>query len=519
MPIHSYGRFVGFGAHGQKPRGSPLVWDTIKSYFGRDPSLMQQIKLYHRSSPTLGNLYKSVSEYDKQYTSRPKNDSILEEILQEARKTFAPPEQVNLRHINDMKPEEFPMNTSPCLPYVQMINPTTGQTYKSKMECWDKARAMARRQAHFIKEGHSSRLYPSMVFAKGKICTRDKQKSRAIWGKPFPTLLMQAIFFRNLWNWYLRGKTPMAYRYTPFHKGYTYLRDDLELAGFNMHYQNILLSLDFSAYDTSIPPWLILEVYKMFESYINFSAYDYHGKPDPEKTRKLFWRLARECIDTRFRMPDGYEFQKRGGVDSGSFDFQLIECICTWIMIRYALRKLGFKDLFLSTLGDDSITLLEGVKEPSLADIARVILDVFGVTVNIEKSHIARSMDKAKFLGRYCRSGTPQRETADVILAALLPSRTDRTPVETAERVVALYYDSALGNFQARWFLQACWFALSKELIALGYNFSSHSWSNRWSKKFKMWGLKQPPQLKLPSDEDLFVLTETTLIKREIPFY
>lgn len=507
MPIDFIGRFQGFSAQSDKPRGNPIVWECIKNYFWRRPDVMEQIKLYHRSSPNLAALYGSVSEYDRVYTRRPQNDQLLDSVISDAEKIFCPPKKLKLLHINDMQQSDFPMNTSPCLPFVHMVNPSTGLPYKKKSECWTLARTMARRDAHFIKEGISDRLPAAMVFAKGKICTKDKIKSRAIWGKSFSTLIIQAVFFRELWKHYLKGSTPMAYGYTPFHRGVRKLQNDIERLGYkpiyNMH---PLLSLDFSKYDTSIPPWLILKVYGMFAGYLDFSKYKFHGTPDPGKTKKLFWRLARECIDTRFRMPDGYEYQKFGGVDSGSFDFQLIECICTWIMINYALRKQGRSSLFCTVLGDDSLTMVNGHSPVDMQHLSQTILNVFGVEVNLEKSQQDVDLSKVKFLGRQCVNGLPRKETADVILAALWPSRTDRSPLDLAERLVALSYDAAGTSVPISCFLRHCWDHVAKYMMSISYNTINHPWSTKWIKKFVMWGLPRPPDLRLPNYVDLFNL-------------
>jgi hypothetical protein len=209
-------------------------------------------------------------------------------------------------------------------------------------------------------------------------------------------------------------------------------------------------------------------------------------------------------------MPDGYEFQKYGGVDSGSFDFQLIECICTWIMINYALRKQGRSSLFCTTLGDDSLTMVDGVHPVDMERLRHDIADTFGVELNMEKSVQETELSKVKFLGRKCVNGTPVKETADVILAALLPSRTDSSPLDLAERLVALAYDSAGTSVPITAFLSHCWEQVAKYLQSISYNTVDHPWSQRWIKKFVMWGLPRPPDLRMPTMIDIFYLVNCT---------
>lgn len=299
----------------------------------------------------------------------------------------------------------------------------------------------------------------------------------------------------------------MAYGYTPFHRGMRKLQTDIELSGYKVAYnQHPLLSLDFKKYDTSIPPWLIFSVYNIFQGYLRFDKYKYHGTPDPEKTNKLYWRLARECVDTRFRMPDGYEFRKHGGVDSGSFDFQLIECVCTWIMINYALRKQNRSSLFCTVLGDDSLTMVDGVTPIDIERLRLDILNTFGVELNREKSSQETDLSKVKFLGRKCVNGLPVKETADVVLAALYPSRTDNSPLDLAERLVALAYDAAGTSVPITAFLRQCWDHVAKYMQSISYNTINHPWSPKWMKKFVMWGMSRPPDLRLPAMTDIFYL-------------
>jgi hypothetical protein len=484
----------------------------VKEYFGQSVSVMDQIKLYRRSIPGLADLYQAALKYDRKYTTKPKDDPLLDQVIEEARTVFSPPNKLPLRHINDMTEADFPMSTSPCLPYVQ-------KGFRTKRDCFKQARFDARLSSHRIKEDKPTKLPPSMVFAKGKICTKDQIKTRAIWGKSFMVLIMQAIFYLNLWKFYLLGTTPMAYGYKPYRGGFARLENDLYNAGF-LETRTLAVGMDFSAYDTSLPPWLLYECYKIFSSYLDFSRYEFHGRPDPSRTQKLFWRLCRESVSTPFLMPDGYLFIKHGGVDSGAFDFQLVECMATWIMIQYSLRSLGRKVLFCTTMGDDSLTVLEGAHAISFDEVSEVLTRIFGVSLNSTKSYQTIYYEQIKFLGRYLRNKSFVKPTVDTILAALYPAKTDSSPLETCERVIALYYDSAGTSPPAARFLKSVFMKLEPFLRESGYLTSAHSWSNRWMKKFTMWGMSPPRTLSLPSNEDLyFLLTSNKQPERRIGHY
>lgn len=498
MPIPCLGKFAGFGASFVPVRGSLPVWETLKEFYGQAPSVMEQIKLYRRSVPGLSDLYQAALKYDRRYTTKPKHDPILDQVLEEARTAFSPPTKVPLRHINDMTEKDFPMSTSPCLPYVQ-------RGIRTKKEAYQQAKFDARLSSHRIKEELPTKLPPSMVFAKGKICTKDVIKTRAIWGKSFMVLIMQAIFYLNLWKFYLLGTTPMAYGYKPYRGGFRKLEDDLFHSGFREG-KTLAFGMDFVAYDTSLPPWLLFECYKIFASYLDFDRYEFHGKPDPSRTERLFWRLCRESVSTPFLMPDGYLFVKHGGVDSGAFDFQLVECMCTWIMIRYALLKMQRKYLFLTTMGDDSLCVLADDYPLDFEAVNNILKEIFGVEVNASKSYQTRFYEEIKFLGRYLRSKSFRKPTVDTVLAALYPAKTDVSPIDTAERLIALFYDTAGSSPPAARFLKSCFMKIEPAIRDLGYLTSIHSWSNRWMKKFAMWGMSPPKYLKLPSNDVLYHL-------------
>jgi len=295
----------------------------------------------------------------------------------------------------------------------------------------------------------------------------------------------------------------MAYGVTTFRGGHRKLMDDVDHALMSAR-SPFIVSTDFTKYDTSIPPWLINRVYWILSQYLDFGAYSY-GTTDSSSMIDLYWKLADQCINTRFVMPDGQMYEKDGGVDSGSYDFQLIECICTWIMLQYAFKKMNVDTHFIYTLGDDSFTLTNSSYPIDFKMLANIINAVFGVVVNTEKSLQSYKIEEIKFLGRYCHNGYPYRDLLDVILAALYPHRDDETDEDIAQRILALYYDNAAGNPHAERFLQLVWEDLDIGEVSLRPHVQ---------KKFILWGIRPPDVTdRLPGKMDLVMLVTYPMYK------
>jgi len=152
-------------------------------------------------------------------------------------------------------------------------------------------------------------------------------------------------------------------------------------------------------------------------------------------------------------------------------------------MLRYTYTKLEIRDKLTYVLGDDSFTLTHESYPVNLSLLAQIIDEVFGVSVNVEKSMQSNRIQDIKFLGRYCKNGKPVKDIIDVVLAALYPHRTDECDEDVAQRILALYYDNAGGNSHAESFLRSVWDSLDITEVRLKPHIQ---------KKFLLWGLAPP---------------------------
>jgi len=488
--IDTVGKFDGFPTMGIPTFGNDIVWSVAKNTFSSE--IIEGLKNYHRCTPSLSTLYESVCEYNKKPAPNGKDKSTAA-AFEMARKAFKLRSKCKLLHLDDMTPDILPSSTSPCLPYTRM-------GLKTKSQAWPYAMHDAKRYFKCISEEISCKLPPTMVFAKGKVCFRWENKTRAVWGKSMSLLLMEAVFAKGLWNGYIDQETPAGYRFHNFRGSFRKLHSELfDRMGFKTY-----LGLDFSKYDTSLPPWLINMAFSILEENIDFESFTSGEKSNVQKVKRVWTRIKRTMIDTFFLMPDGWMFQKHTGVDSGSFVFQLIENICTYIIVTSSLLNQDISQDKIFVMGDDSVVSWRLQHKLDFDKLCAYILETYGVKVNTDKSFLTDDLSKVKFLGRSVGQGLPRRDTCSVVLSLLYSGNRVDTVVDVAQRCVALYYENAMTNNAAERFILSVWEKIPAEVRQMLEN-KDIAWPWKWVKKFRRLGIELP-RCRLPTLDALFVL-------------
>jgi len=473
------------------PQLIKIVWDTVKDHFS--PEIVDGLRQFHRSVPNLATLYESVCFYNNKPKKKSSDFNVKLAYLS-AMDAFKFEEKVKLTKLSDIKPDDFPHNTSPCLPYIR-------QGFKTKIEAWDTAMKDAERIKYCISNNLNVRLPAAMVFAKSKICYKWESKTRAIWGKSLCLLMLEAMFVKTSWKEYVKGNTPAAYQVQAYHNKYNNLRDAI----FDRMNCSQYIGLDFKKYDTSIPPWLIFMAFSVLEQNIDFTQWSDGSTTNLSEVCRLWNRLKKTVVDTVFLMPDGWMFQKHTGVDSGSFIFQLVENVCTYIMVKAALLNQGVDSSAAYVLGDDSLFWCKNVHSIDFQALCSYILSEFGVQVSHDKSFLVHDLSKVKFLGRYLAGGIPRRDVCDIVLSLLLPGRPDDDVTDLCQRCVSLYYESALTSFAAESFIRAVWERIPPD-IRWNLERNTHlAWPKRIVKRFDRLGMAVPV-CRLPHIENLFLL-------------
>jgi len=178
---------------------------------------------------------------------------------------------------------------------------------------------------------------------------------------------VQAVF--GGFDWYAGGKTPQQLFQTICNNRMQFKCWD---------------SLDYSAYDQSLPGWFIRDAFNVIKGWFKFrDEYD-ERRWDVMVNDFIHKGLISDKAGNITRVHDG--------VESGSMFTQIIDTLCNYMMLSYFCRikskKLG-KDCVCNICGDDNIVFHDGWF--SGVDYLNTIRKVFGVVGNASKSKLNQS--------------------------------------------------------------------------------------------------------------------------------
>lgn len=263
-------------------------------------------------------------------------------------------------------------------------------------------------------------------------------KTRLVWGYPLSMTLLEARFARPLIDNFLKVRSPMAFGLR---------KHELWARMIPLTRREVLLAMDYSRFDASIHPNLILMAFSVLGTW--FTA---------EQKKEYRWdKIVHYFIHTPILMSDGYVYRKHQGVPSGSYFTQLVDSIVNYFAVQYisARLHLGLEAL---VLGDDSLVAVEGSGRGWLSGgfvkglyNFIVVAEELGLIVNFEKSRLyyGRSRESVHFLGHSWSRGYPHREERDIARRLVYPERYIRgLDVREIERLRLM---SLLGDAVEAW--------------------------------------------------------------------
>jgi len=199
-----------------------------------------------------------------------------------------------------------------------------------------------------------------------------------------------------------------------------------------------LHGLDFSCFDTTVPPWLIHVAFDILKGCLDF---EFNGveKQTARGSRKLgnLWNAVKwYFINTPIMMPDGRMFRKHHGVPSGSYFTQLIDSVVNYILISYVAGCQNQEVRSLMVLGDDS-----QYRSPFPLDLARAQRDcsAAAMTLKVEKCELTQDPSQFKSLGVRYRGGRPYRDDLEWFKFALYPESVPPDLSTSLTRLVGLW--------------------------------------------------------------------------------
>lgn len=192
-----------------------------------------------------------------------------------------------------------------------------------------------------------------------------------------------------------------------------------------------LISIDWSAFDTSVEDWEILDAFNLLELMLEF--------PNLE-SRAAFEFSKIFFINRKIAAPDSNVYMKHHSVPSGSYFTMLIDSIVNWRRVLYLHHKsVGYYPRDIRTQGDDSLI---GTKDEVTPEgMALHIPPTSKWTFNPYKSPQGKSGSSVPFLQRYLRWGDQSRNTDTAERLAMYPEYDVTDPQISAYRARAIWED------------------------------------------------------------------------------
>lgn len=177
-------------------------------------------------------------------------------------------------------------------------------------------------------------------------------------------------------------------------------------------YRTDWCSVDYSAFDQSIPGWLIRLAFSVIKpAFMHDSNF-----------REDLWNVVIESfIHKAFVAPDGSLVLSHNGVPSGSMFTQIIDSVVNRIMVLSYLHAKGYRNTYMMIMGDDNI--LFTTRPIDLNDMGSYLEHNYGIVVNASKSSFGSTDQHPTFLSREWRLSGEWRSDLDLVSHMFYPER------------------------------------------------------------------------------------------------
>jgi len=377
---------------------------------------------YVRYNPKPADITAKLKTHFKRLPPRPKIPAYAE-ALRRAAQDYKLAHKIHPYHLNDVIRRYPHPERSPGLPYT-----TEGMRHK-----YEVPPNRIKSFIHNIKYGHFKRC-KTPCNAVAKTVVAKEPKFRLIWVYPCHMTMAEGMFTMPLVQAYQakRGSNAIWVQYTRGHMKTLLSR---RIKGYEW------MGLDWSAFDSNVPAWMIRDAFKILRDQLDFSEYQEWGKPTDDATLDRLWNaLVHYFINTPVKFPDGHVEVTHDTVPSGSGFTNLVDSVSCSIMKHFLLiyHAIKYQREANWECGDDGKTSVEKGKV-NLLEIAHTALKTFGAIMNTEKSELGEHVSFMGYKpGTGLDHGIPQASYTKLTAQLLLPSCPDRSINDFATRIRAL---------------------------------------------------------------------------------
>lgn len=363
---------------------------------------------YHRSVIHPDRVWDMIMNFSHATPPKP-TDELYQKVLDQLRDQLKVDEKIKPCTLEEAR-DELPRSTNPGFPYIET------DPGKKKGEIFDKYFPEMEKFWDQISENRDLLLPDCAAFARSNVSAPEFEKVRCVWAYPIIAVLAESLFATPLIKLLKEQKIFLntAYGMEMMCGGMEFLNNMCRKAKVVDPDAKFVMT-DFSAFDSSVPAWLIRDCFAIIKEKFDFSD-------NPVYYSNIFRKIVAYFINTPIRNADGRRFQKSHGIPSGTMFTNIMGTMCNFVISRYiTLSTTGEAPIFDIYFGDDAFTALRHSAKVNFNNMAFQSKKVFGVKLNVIKSSWTHLIENCHFLGYYNHHGTPYKTDKDLFSSMVYP--------------------------------------------------------------------------------------------------
>jgi len=323
---------------------------------------------------------------------------------------------------------------------------------QTKSECVEEAYDVASYIQHMVEHDKKYFVPPCKLAVRGHLSAPEQEKSRPVWVYPFEISILEA-------KWAIPFYQHLEQNVSQVHFGHDSMPRlaHMMMQGLADDFECVEVTNDWSAFDSSIPKWLMDDAFDIiWDSFDNsWTAHDgqliHGGDIMIEKNLKLYNFIKSYFMFTKLMLPSGSLIAKRHGIPSGSFFTQSIGSIINYLVNTTVSEYFDLLARRLVVLGDDSSFLVPGfaTKNLNVDKISNFSYRYFGLTLKRDKFRCTTKQSERKFIGYQCQGYRFTRPVEEWFTMVLFPERDVEFLEQSASRVIAYYI---IGGVNDEWY-------------------------------------------------------------------